>query len=83
MTDMHDVRMLDSTLSRDDLAEFAGGFLYGASKRTIDQRTAITGEFWLPDGIVGCYSDANMEAAGFLALGMAAFEVDDIEEGTK
>ena len=36
MTDMHDVRMLDSTLSRDDLAEFTGGFLYGASKRTID-----------------------------------------------
>lgn len=75
--------MLDATLSREDLAEFAGGFLYGATRQTVDQRTALTGEFWLPEGIEGCYSDDNMEAAGFLESGIAAYQEDDIDKGTK
>ena len=57
---MHDVRRLQGDdLSRDELAEFAGGFLYGASRHTIDQRTELTGEFWIDEGVEGCYLDCG------------------------
>ena len=73
--------MVTANLAEIDLAEFAGGLLYGATRQTIDKRTELTGEFWLMHGVEGCYVDAG-SASEALADAIDLYNDGEIEDGT-